>query len=154
MSAGIRFGHGDEDRGRRGGRPDNALASFTAALSGGDLPGAAACFTREGCLITPDGTAVHGREDIAGVLAQLIASRTEIEIERVVVRRAGDVALASGHADDALRRPEGTRFAQACDPMMVIHRVDGTWKLAVIAPWGATPASGSAARYALIIQVL
>ena len=57
-------------------RPDNALASFTAALSGGDLHGAAACFTRQGCLITPDGTAVRGRSDIAGVLAQLIASRT------------------------------------------------------------------------------
>jgi uncharacterized protein (TIGR02246 family) len=118
-------------------RPDNALASFTAALSGGDLHGAAACFTREGCLITPDGTAIHGRLDIAGVLAQLIASRTEIEIDRVVVRRAGDVALASGHLTMRSDGPEGTRFVQACDPMMVIHRVDGTWKLAVIAPWGS-----------------
>lgn len=118
-------------------RPDNALASFTAALSGGDLKGAAACFTREGCLITPDGTAVHGREDIAGVLAQLIASRTEIEIERVVVRVAGDVALASGHVTMRSDGPEGTRFAQECDPMSVIHRVDGTWKIAVIAPWGS-----------------
>ena len=118
-------------------KPDNALSSFTAALSGGDLQGAAACFTREGCLITPDGTAVHGREDIAGVLSQLIASRTEIEIERVVVRRAGDVALASGHVTMRSDGPEGTRFAQACDPTMVIQRVEGTWKLAVIAPWGS-----------------
>jgi uncharacterized protein (TIGR02246 family) len=118
-------------------KPENALSSFTAALSRADLDGAAACFTREGCLITPDGTAVHGRDGIAGVLAQLIASRTEIEIDRVVVRRAGDVALASGHVTMRSDGPEGTRFAQACDPMMVIHRVDGTWKLAVIAPWGS-----------------
>jgi uncharacterized protein (TIGR02246 family) len=120
-----------------GEKPDNALSSFTAALSGGDLRGATACFTRDGCLITPDGTAVHGREDIGGVLAQLIASRTEIEIERVVVRRAGDVALATGHLTMRSDGPEGTRFAQACDPMMVIHRVDENWKLAVIAPWGS-----------------
>jgi uncharacterized protein (TIGR02246 family) len=118
-------------------KPENALTSFTAALSGADLGGAAACFTREGCLITPDGTAVHGRAGIAGVLAQLIASRTEIEIDRVVVRRAGDVALASGHVTMRSDGPEGTRFVQACDPMMVIHRVDGAWKLAVIAPWGS-----------------
>jgi uncharacterized protein (TIGR02246 family) len=118
-------------------RPDVALTSFTAALSSGDLHGAVACFTREGCLITPDGTAVHGRDDIAGVLAQLIASRTEIVIERVVVRRAGDVALASGHVTMRSDGPEKTRFTQACDPMMVIHRVDETWKLAVIAPWGS-----------------
>ena len=118
-------------------RAENALYSFTAALSGGDLHAAVACFTREGCLITPDGTAVHGRDDIAGVLAQLRASRTEIEIDRVVVRRAGDVALASGHVTMRSDGPEGSRFAQACDPMMVIHRVDETWKLAVIAPWGS-----------------
>jgi uncharacterized protein (TIGR02246 family) len=118
-------------------RAENALYSFTGALSGGDLHAAAACFTRDGCLITPDGTAVHGRDDIAGVLAQLIATRTEIEIDRVVVRRAGDVALASGHVTMRSDGPEGSRFAQACDPMMVIHRVDEIWKLAVIAPWGS-----------------
>jgi uncharacterized protein (TIGR02246 family) len=118
-------------------RPERALASFTAALGRRDLHGATACFTREGCLITPDGTAVHGREDIRGVLAQLIAGRMEIEVERVVVRRAGDVALVSGHVTMRSDGPERTRFVQACDPMMVIHRVDETWKLAVIAPWGS-----------------
>jgi ketosteroid isomerase-like protein len=117
--------------------PDSALVSFTAALSGGDLQGAAACFTREGCLITPDHTSVYGREDIAGVLAQLIAARTEIEIDRVVVRQAGEVALASGRVTMRSDGPEGTRFVQTCDPTMVIQRVEGTWKLAVIAPWGS-----------------
>jgi uncharacterized protein (TIGR02246 family) len=121
----------------RAGEAENALTSFTAALSGGDLHGAAACFTREGCLITPDGTAVHGRSEIARVLAQMIDRRTEIEIDRVVVRRAGDVALASGHVTMRSDGPEDTRFIQACDPMMVIRKVEGTWKLAVIAPWGS-----------------
>jgi ketosteroid isomerase-like protein len=120
----------------RAAKPESALVSFTAALSGGNLQGASACFTREGCLITPDHTSVYGREDIAGVLAQLIAAGTEIEIDRVVVRQAGEVALASGRV--TMRSgPEGTRFVQTCDPTMVIQRVEGTWKLAVIAPWGS-----------------
>jgi ketosteroid isomerase-like protein len=118
-------------------KPDSALVSFTAALTRGDLQGASACFTREGCLITPDHTSVYGREDIAGVLAQLIAARTEIEIDRVVVRQAGEVALASGRVTMRSDGPEGTRFAQTCDPTMVIQKVEGTWKLAVIAPWGS-----------------
>jgi ketosteroid isomerase-like protein len=116
---------------------ENALTSFAAALSRGDLRAATACFTREGCLITPDRTAVHGRGAIAAVLAQLIDRRTEIEIDRVVVRRAGDVALASSHVTMRSDGPEGTRFVQACDPTMVIRRVEGSWKLAVIAPWGS-----------------
>jgi uncharacterized protein (TIGR02246 family) len=117
---------------------DAALHSFAAALSRGDLHGAAACFTREGCLITPDGTSVHGREDIAEVLAQLVARRTDIEVDSLVVRQAGDIALASGRVTMRSDAPEGTRFAQTCDPTMVIHRVEGTWKLAVIAPWGSS----------------
>jgi len=121
----------------RGEQVENALTSFAAALSRGDLRGATACFTREGCLITPDRTVVHGRGDIARVLAQLIDRRTEIEIDRVVVRRAGDVALAGGHVTMRSDGPEGTRFVQACDPTMVIRKVEGSWKLAVIAPWGS-----------------
>lgn len=117
--------------------PDGALSMFTAALSRGDLQAAARCFTREGCLITPDGTAVHGRSEISGVLAQLIARGTQIEIDRVVVRRAGDVALASGHVTMRSDAPEGTQFVQACDPMMVFQRIEDAWKVAVIAPWGS-----------------
>ncbi len=33
--------------------------------------------------------------------------------------------------------PEGSRFVQALDPTMVIHRVEREWKLAVISPWGS-----------------
>jgi uncharacterized protein (TIGR02246 family) len=119
----------------RGEQVKDALSSFAAALNRGDLRSAVACFTREGCLITPDRTTVHGRGDIAPVLAQMIARRTEIEIDRIVVRRAGDVALASGHLTMRSAGPGGTQFVQACDPTMVIRKVEGSWKLAVVAPW-------------------
>ncbi len=116
---------------------ESAVYAFIAALQAGQLPTATACFTREGCMVTPDGTSVHGRAEIATLLAQLVARRTEIEVEQLVVRRAGDVALATGRLTLRSDGPEGTRFAQVCDPMMVIHKVDGTWKLALIAPWGS-----------------
>lgn len=116
---------------------ESALHEFIAALHDGRLPTAAACFTREGCMVTPDGTVVHGRAEISTLLAQMVARRTEVEVEQLVVRRAGDVALATGRLTLRSDGPEGTRFEQICDPMMVIHRVDGTWKLAVVAPWGS-----------------
>ncbi len=121
----------------RGAQAENALYSFAAAVSGGDPSSAAACFTREGCLITPDGTAIHGRVDIAGILAQLIARRTEVEVEQLVVRRAGDVAMATGRLTMRSDGPEGARIAQSCDPAVTLHQVEDEWKIAILAPWAA-----------------
>lgn len=118
-------------------QPVDALHDLLTALSAGKLSSAAACFTREGCLITPDGTAVHGRSNISGVLAQLIARRTEIEVEQVVVRGAGDVAFASGRLTMDSDGPDGTRFVQSCDLNLVLHRVEAEWRIAILAPWGA-----------------
>ena len=116
---------------------ENALYAFVSALSGGKLSAAAACFTREGCMVTPDGTAVHGRSEIAAILAQLIARRTEIEVAQLVLRRAGDVALATGRLTLRSDGPEGARIEQSCDPTLALRRVEGAWKIAILAPWAA-----------------
>lgn len=113
------------------------LHVFIAALSAGDVRAATACFTREACLVTPDGTAIHGRSDIAGILDQLRARRTEISVEQLVVREAGDVALAGGRLTMRSDGAEGTRIAQTCDPTAALHRVEGTWKIAVLDPWAS-----------------
>jgi uncharacterized protein (TIGR02246 family) len=114
---------------------ESALYGFIAALQAGQLPTAAACFTREGCMITPDGTAVHGRSEILALLAQLVARRTEIEVEQLVVRRAGDVALATGQLTLRSDGPEGARIAQTCAPTVTLRRIEGVWKIAILAPW-------------------
>jgi uncharacterized protein (TIGR02246 family) len=116
---------------------ENALYAFIAALSDGNLDAAAACFTREGCMVTPDGTAVHGRSEITAILAQLIARRTEIEVAQLVLRRAGDVALATGRLTLRSDGPEGARIEQACDPTLALRRVEGRWKIAILAPWAS-----------------
>jgi uncharacterized protein (TIGR02246 family) len=117
-------------------QPVMALHGFVAAVSANELSSAAAFFTREGCLITPDGTAVHGRPNIAGVLVQLTARHTQIEVEQVVVQGAGDVAFASGRLTMRSDGPDGSRFAQSCDLNLVLRRIEGKWKIAILAPWG------------------
>ena len=114
-----------------------ALHGFVAAVSTGELSAAAARFTREGCLITPDGTSVYGRANIAGVLAQLTARHTQIKVEQLVVREAGDVAFAFGRLTMHSDGPGDSRFAQSCDLHLVLSRVEGRWKIAILAPWGA-----------------
>jgi ketosteroid isomerase-like protein len=129
---------GNRGRAARGDQPVNALHAFTAALSTDQLAAATAYFTREGCLITPDGTAVYGRADISCVLSQLTARHTQIEVEQVAVRTAGDVAFASGCLTMRSDGPEETRFVQACDLSLVLHRVEAAWKIAILGPWGET----------------
>jgi ketosteroid isomerase-like protein len=116
---------------------ENALYSLTAALGEGQVRAAAACFTREGCMITPDGTAVHGRSQIAALLSQLVARRTEIAVEQLVIRRAGDVALATGRLTLRSDGPEGARIEQSCDPTLALRRIEGIWKIAILAPWAS-----------------
>ena len=123
--------------GERSGRKEalSPLHAFIAAIGAGDRRAAAACFTREGCLVTPDGTAVHGRPEIAAILAQMIARNTEIEVEQLAIRPAGDVALAGGRLAMSSDGPEGRRVVQACRSSLVLREVEGAWKIAILAPW-------------------
>lgn len=109
---------------------------FAQALNRGDLDGAASCFARDGCLVTPDATAVHGREHIRGVLAQLVHRRTEIHVELSSSVSAGDVLLV--HQRWRIRTGERPRqhFEQIVDAVLVLKQTEGEWKLSIAAPWG------------------
>jgi ketosteroid isomerase-like protein len=117
------------------GGPELAVHAFAAALSTGNLSAATARFTRSACLLTPDGTEIHGREGIAAVLSQLISRRTQISIEQLVLREAGDVVLASALCTIRSDGPEGSRFVQTSAPTLVLQKVEGAWKIAVADPW-------------------
>jgi ketosteroid isomerase-like protein len=105
-------------------------------LSAGDLEAATACFARDACLLTQDATAIHTRERIRPVLAQLIARHTQIEVEQCCVLPAGDVALATEHWTIAIDGTEGSRFEQFCTPTLILKQIEERWKLALVAPWG------------------
>lgn len=109
--------------------------TFAFALTSGDLELAAGCFAREGCLITPDATAIHGRDNIRPVLAQLIATRIEIEVQLSNAVGGGGVAIASERWRVRFGVAGGRRV-QTIHPTFVLHRIDSAWKLAIAAPWG------------------
>lgn len=122
--------------------PGKTCLSFPQAVSAGDLDAAAQCFARDGCLITPDATAIHGRESIRRLLAQMIVRRTEIEVELSTAVDAGEVVLI--HQRWRIRsgeQPDG-RLEQTADAILVLRRVEGAWKLSIAAPWGYRRAYG------------
>lgn len=113
-----------------------ACLSFPELISVGNLDAASACFTRDACLITQDATAIHDREHIRPLLAQLIARRTRIGVEQSTLLPAGDVALVRERWTIQIDAAEGTRFEQSCSPTLILRHVEGQWKLALVAPWG------------------
>ena len=113
-----------------------ACLSLPELLSAGDLEGAATCFARDACLLTQDATAIHTRDRIRPVLAQLISRHIRIEVELSCVLPAGNIGLATEHWTIEIDGIEGSRFEQACTPTLILHRIEARWKLGVVAPWG------------------
>lgn len=110
--------------------------SLPRLLSVGDLDGAAACFARDGCLLTPDATAIHDRDHIRPVLAQLIARRARIEVEQGSTIVAGEVAFVHQRWLFEAPTESGERFAQKCEPALVLRELEGSWKISIAALWG------------------
>lgn len=106
------------------------------AISIGDLDSATACFARDGCLITPDATAVYGRDRVRPLLAQLVARHTEIKVEFSNVVGRGDVVLAHERWKVRSGGDDGPRVEQTLNPTLVLRRIEAEWKLAIVAPWG------------------
>jgi ketosteroid isomerase-like protein len=116
--------------------PDHGRArlAFARALSAGDLEAATACFARDGCLITPDATAIHGRDRIRPVLAQMVIRRTEIRVELSSAIAAGGAILARERWRVLSGGPP--QIEQTLNPTLVLRLIEGEWKLAIAAPWG------------------
>jgi uncharacterized protein (TIGR02246 family) len=111
------------------------VTAFAAALNAGRLEAAIACFTRDACLVTPDATAVHGREQIRLLLAQMIARETQIEIVPIAELQAGEVAVTQQRWIVRSRGAAGARYTQQLDATLVLRRLESRWKLAIAAPW-------------------
>lgn len=106
------------------------------ALSAGDLDHAAACFARDSCLITPDATAIHGRELIRSVLAQMVSRRTEISVELSTTVGAGEVTLVRQRWLIRSGEHPEERLEQSCDAVLIMRQIEGAWKVSIAAPWG------------------
>lgn len=116
-------------------RPEGAWGDFVAALNAGELRQATACFIRDACLITPDATAIHGREEIGHLLAQLVDRKTRVEVTLSTELRAGDVVLSRQRWTVRSHGADGDPYRQDLSATLVLHRLEGSWKIAVAAPW-------------------
>jgi uncharacterized protein (TIGR02246 family) len=116
--------------------PRESSRALAASISRGDLDAAAHCFTKDACLITPDSTAVRGREEIKPILHQLIVAGSQIEVQESSIVLAGEVALGTERWQVTSAGSEGAPFTRTLTPTMVMRQLEGAWKLAVAMPWG------------------
>jgi Ketosteroid isomerase homolog len=121
--------------------PERATLAFAEAQNAGDLDAAASFFARDACFLTPDATVIRGREEIRAVLAQLIASCAQIQVEGQSMLRAGEVAL-SIQRWTMRSHGVGAPFVQTSSSTVLLRHLERTWKLLIVAPWGL----GGAAR--------
>jgi ketosteroid isomerase-like protein len=115
--------------------PQESTRAFAASISRGDLDAAAYCFAKDACLVTPDATAVRGREEIRPILHQLIVLGSRIEVQDSSILLAGEVALGTERWAFTSPGSEGDSFTRTLKPMMVLRQLEGIWKLAVALPW-------------------
>lgn len=116
--------------------PGSTRPSLPAYLSTGKLEAATACFARDACLLTPDATAIHGRESIRPLLAQLIAQRPRIEIEFSNVLVGDEVAFVQERWRVRTAGAEGSKFERTLESTQVLRQIEGHWKIVIAAPWG------------------
>jgi ketosteroid isomerase-like protein len=115
--------------------PRESTRALAASISCGDLDAAARCFAKDACLLTPDATAVRGREEIKPILHQLIVVGSRIEVQESSIVLAGEVALGSGRWLVTSAGSEGSPFIRTLTPTIVLRQIEDVWKLAVAAPW-------------------
>jgi ketosteroid isomerase-like protein len=116
--------------------PEQAVARFVAALNAGQLELATACFVRDACLLAPGATAIHGREEVRSLLAQMISSRVRVEIVFSTVLCAGDVAYSRQRWSLSSVVPGGISHSQALESNLILRLLEGRWKIAIAMPWG------------------
>jgi ketosteroid isomerase-like protein len=115
--------------------PRESTRALAASISRGDLDSAARCFAKDACLLTPDATAVRGREEIKPILHQLIVTGSRIEVQDSSIVLAGEVALGSERWLVTSAGSEGSPFTRTLTPTVVLRQIEDVWKVAVAMPW-------------------
>lgn len=112
-----------------------AMAAFTLAIEDGDLLSASDRLSRDACVVTPDGTVVSGRDSIRPLIAQLIGGGVRLGSRLTSLVLAGDLALGRGAWRTQVADASGGPYAQISISTVVLRKVEGDWKLHILAPW-------------------
>ncbi|MGN6557064.1 MAG: YybH family protein [Solirubrobacterales bacterium] len=122
--------------GDRGNSPEEAVDGFVKRLNAGDLEGVASCLARRGCLVTPDRTVIHGREDLRGAFAQLIACGFAAVLDLRTAVTMGEVAIFSDRWTTSMGTAGSSTTRRVARGTVLVSFLEGRWKLSLVAPWG------------------
>jgi ketosteroid isomerase-like protein len=117
-------------------RSTDLTAAFVGALEEGDLAAGTAMFARQACFLTRDATAIHGREQIGAILAQMIDRRPRFHVEPRSLLDLGDLVLARERWTMRFQPGGAGAFEESTDATLLLRQVESKWKLALLAPWG------------------
>jgi len=108
---------------------------FARALLSRDHAAAARLLSRGACILTADGTEAVGRAEAAGVLAQITASDTELEVLLGRTVACGAHALATQFW---CRRSSSSAggFEDSSKAQLVLAREEDGWAIVIVSPWG------------------
>jgi ketosteroid isomerase-like protein len=116
------------------GSPGQTTFSFARALLGGDATAAAAYFSADARLLTPDGTEVSGRAPIIEVLEQLTSPGQKLQIRERRTVYVGATALCTQRW--TIRSSVSEPFERSFPASFVLSHEAGRWRLLIAAPWG------------------
>lgn len=111
------------------------VRSFGQALLSGNPDAAGACFAPAAHILTPDGTAIVGREQVIAVLRQITASDQQLEIRvgRTIV--AGAVAMATQFWRRSASEASATSYVSSSMARLVLAHSGERWEIAIASPW-------------------
>ena len=121
--------------GARFAAPENTVRALTAAISAGDLKQAAECFAEVAAFVTPDGTAVRGREAIITLLAQMVEQKAVIDVEPSGLLTVGDLALLNQRWRMTMRSNSAGTYTQLLTPLLILRQHGSQWKCSLVSPW-------------------
>lgn len=119
------------------GSPQHLLLCFISALNDDDLEAATRCFARDACFLTPDATAIRGRDSVRSFLAQLIASEHHIDADLGTTVIAGDVAFCRNRLKTVSGARTGVPFKQHSESTAILRHREDNWRLQILALWQA-----------------
>jgi ketosteroid isomerase-like protein len=114
--------------------PHETVDGLGAALRAGDVGAATALFSRHACFVTPDSTVIQGRRQIGGFLRQFVQMAGDLSFEQRTMVTAGDVAIGSENWTMRFSGNGGTH-SRTSRSTIVLGRVEGAWRIAVVDPW-------------------
>jgi uncharacterized protein (TIGR02246 family) len=116
--------------------PEQVSSGFAAAISTGDLEGAAGFFAEDASFVMADGRIVEGRAAIGQVLETLIARRPTmtVEIERMIETPRG--AVGAERWTVSFEGDGGKPVEHSGRSTVVFARAAEGWEILIDAPWG------------------